>query len=245
MHEKLDAYKVLYPAFHFVLNRQFDRTVTGIENIPDTPAIYTPNHIRIADSPLVAATYTEATDEPMRFVVKKEYLDGEGIDGHGKLGRSVRLLMEYTGMIPVDREATGVHANQDFQNQVIDRLERGGAVALHPEGTRSDDGRLYKFRSGAAHIALAAHVPIVPVGIIYSQFDNKRKTHVSIEFGQPVMPEEYNEPPYSELAGARNKSEALIQEIENRVALLTGMEQAGKFAELHKYRERDEGQDEA
>ncbi|MGH7218175.1 MAG: lysophospholipid acyltransferase family protein [Candidatus Microsaccharimonas sp.] len=233
--EKADFYKGLYPIFKFGLDMKFDREVSGTENIPDQPAIYAPNHIRLADSPLVAASYTEATGLPMRFVAKQEYFDGKGINDNGKFGKTMQWLMEHSYMIPVEREGKNPRAFQQLQTTVGARIEHGDAVALHPEGTRSDDGKLHKFKSGASRIAIALSVPIVPVGLVYTEYSNRRKTHVAIEFGQPIMPEEYKTLPYS-LFPARQKAEHFIQVAEDRVADITGMPQSGIFAQLRKNR---------
>lgn len=235
-YEKSDLYKVLYPAFRFGLDRKFDRTVEGIEYIPEGAAIFTPNHTRMVDSPLVAVAYTEATGRPMRALAKKEYFEGEGIDGEGKYGRSVKWLMHHSGMIPVDRESRDIRSFQKLQAESLDRLAHGDAIEIHPEQTRSEDGLLHKFKSGAARIALEAMVPLVPTGIMYTDYSNGRKTHVDIVFGKTIMPTEYNKPPYSLVPGVRPKAELLTQELENRVADLTGMEQTGAFAQLRKLR---------
>lgn len=234
-HEKADFYKPLAPVFRFALDKKFDRAVTGVENIPETPAIYTPNHIHAVDSPLVAVSYSELTGLPMRFAAKREYFEGRGMDDQGKFGRIVKWVMEHGHMIPVDREGANPRAFQELQLQVASRLGNGDAVALHPEGTRNEDGKLHKFKSGAARIAIALSVPIVPVGINYTEYSNGDKTHVDIEFGQPIMPEEYTALPYS-LLPARQKAEHFIQVAENRVADMTGMPQSGAFAQLRKLR---------
>lgn len=234
--EKFDAYKALYPAFRFGLDTRYHRMVEGTENIPDQPAVYAANHIQFVDSPLVAASYTEATGRPLRFAAKQEYFDGKGIDDRGKFGRPLKWFMDHTGMIPVDRENTNPRAFQIFQDAIADRIQRGDSVALHPEGTRSEDGRLHKFKSGAARIALSLSVPIVPVGLIYSRYDNQRKEHVEIHFGQPIMPEEFHGLPYTVIPGQAKKAEHLIQVVEDRVADLTGSEQVGAFAQLRKFR---------
>ena len=236
-YEKQDYYQLLYPIARFGLDRKFSRSVEGIEYIPDGAAIFTPNHSRIIDSPLLAATYTEETGRPMRFLIKKEYLEGEGIDGEGKYGRSIKWLMEHSGMIPVDRESKDLRALQKVETDVEDCLDNGDAVSIHSESTRTVDGRLYKYKSGAARIAMKAMVPLVPVGIMYSEYDNARKTHAHITFGKPIMPAEFNQPPYSLIRGNGPKAKLLIQEIENRVAALTGLEQTGEFAQLRKYQE--------
>lgn len=237
--KRRDAYKLVYPAFRAVLDHKYHRTVSGIENIPDEPAIYAPNHIKIADSLLVAASYTEATGIPLRFGAKQEYFDGKGLNDNGKLGRSMKWFMEHTHQIPVDRESKDLRAFQRLQFEVADRIAYGDSVALHPEGTRSDDGRLHKFKSGAARIALALSVPIVPVGLVYDEHSNQRYTDVEITFGKPVMPDEYHHLPYTILPN-KQKAEHLIQVVENRVADLTGMEQSGAFAVLRKLRHHHE-----
>lgn len=234
-HEKADFYKPLAPLIRKGLDLKFDRTVQGLKNIPDTPALYTPNHLRFEDSPLLAVSYSEQTKIPMRFGAKREYFDGEGLDGQGKFGRTLQWIMEHGQMVPVDREGTNPRASQNLQLQIADRLANGDAVALHPEGTRSEDGKLHKFKSGAARIAIALSVPIVPVGITYHQYDNRKRMHVNIEFGKPILPEEFITGPHS-LLPARQKADYFMQLAENRVADMTGMPQSGAFAQLRKFR---------
>ncbi|MGW5922602.1 lysophospholipid acyltransferase family protein [Nocardia fluminea] len=42
-------------------------------------------------------------------------------------------------------------------------LDGRGAWAIHPEGTRSRDGRVYRGRTGALRVAMATGAPVVPV----------------------------------------------------------------------------------
>lgn len=44
-------------------------------------------------------------------------------------------------------------------------LLKGNSMMIFPEGTRSKDGRLQPFRSGAFHLALGTHLPILPIVI--------------------------------------------------------------------------------
>ena len=43
---------------------------------------------------------------------------------------------------------------------------RGPALGIYPEGTRSPDGRLHKFRTGVARLALRTGAPVIPVGLV-------------------------------------------------------------------------------
>ena len=66
-------------------------------------------------------------------------------------------------MLPVDRDDTkAAIASLDTALEV---LGRGEAFGIYPEGTRSRDGRLYRGRTGVAHLALTAGCPVVPVGL--------------------------------------------------------------------------------
>ena len=44
-------------------------------------------------------------------------------------------------------------------------LDRGMSVMFFPEGTRSRDGRLQAFKSGAFRLAIEANVPVVPIAV--------------------------------------------------------------------------------
>ena len=47
----------------------------------------------------------------------------------------------------------------------MDALAAGRSVVIAPEGTRSRDGSLGKFKRGAFHMARQAGVPVVPIVI--------------------------------------------------------------------------------
>jgi len=70
--------------------------------------------------------------------------------------------------------------------------EKGYSFMVFPEGTRSRDGKLQKFRRGGFFLALQAGAPIVPVTIRGSyelmpkgQFQAKRGM-IRVEFHPPV-----------------------------------------------------------
>lgn len=69
-----------------------------------------------------------------------------------------------SGFIPVDRS----HGRQAMQSllEAAKRIAGGTSVIIFPEGTRSPDGHLQDFKSGAMVLAIKAGVPLVPVAII-------------------------------------------------------------------------------
>ncbi len=221
--QKFDAYPLLYPAFNFVLGRMYDREVVGGDTLPDESLILVANHLRMVDSPLVAAAYTESTGRPVRFGAKREYFDGRGIAKPGdppKYGRSIKWFMEHTHMVSVDRDAKSPAAFKEFEAQMSDRLQRGDSIALHPEGTRSLDGRLHKFRTGAARLALSNEVTLQPVGLVYTETTGE-KPFVSIRFGEPMYPDEFSH--------YRRNAALISDNLERRVAELTHQKRSNSF----------------
>jgi 1-acyl-sn-glycerol-3-phosphate acyltransferase len=76
-------------------------------------------------------------------------------------------------------------------------LSEGWSLVLFPEGTRSADGWVGEFRTGAAWLAIEAGVPVVPVALIgaYQAMPKGRswpkpgRPAVRIRFGLPIRPE--------------------------------------------------------
>lgn len=71
--------------------------------------------------------------------------------------------MRAAGYISVDR-SRGRQAMQSLV-EAAERIAGGTSVIIFPEGTRSPDGKIQPFKSGAMVLAIKAGVPIVPVAI--------------------------------------------------------------------------------
>lgn len=70
-------------------------------------------------------------------------------------------------------------------------LRDGRAVVVFPEGTRSRDGQIRDFRSGAFRLAETAAVPVVPVGIagtrdVLPAHGRLRRAPVAVRIGGPL-----------------------------------------------------------
>jgi 1-acyl-sn-glycerol-3-phosphate acyltransferase len=124
--------------------------VHGIEAIDwSRPCVIVANHQSMID---ICALF-RAVPVPLRFVIKSE------------LGR-VPFLGAYTramGMVFVQRERRG--AGEAMLRDSVPLLQAGACLCVFPEGTRSLDGRVAPFRSGAFRAAIGAGVPVVPVAI--------------------------------------------------------------------------------
>lgn len=229
--KRRDYYRALTPVAKIAMNLAYHRKVEGLDNIPDEPAIYAANHLKFTDSILMALAYSEHTGKAMRFGAKQEYFDGKGVNNNGRLGRLARLFVENTHQIPVVREGGSRDDFNRFSDSIAEAVSYGDSIGLHPEGTRSPDGRLYKFRQGVAKIALAQSLPIVPVGIIYEEPVPLARS-AKVIFGEPISIEEYQHLPLKAMPGAL-KVRHLSNRVEQEVADLTGQKRAGSLAPIY------------
>jgi 1-acyl-sn-glycerol-3-phosphate acyltransferase len=124
--------------------------VTGLENIPrDKPLILAANHQGAGDIMIVLAFLPVH----FRFAIKKELFD---IPIFG-------WYLRRAGYFPIDREL--VLSAYKMVEQIVGFLNAGDSVLIFPEGTRSTDGTLGKFKRGSLLAALKSGAPIVPLAI--------------------------------------------------------------------------------
>ena len=156
--------------------------VTGLDNVPATGGvILASNHLSFVDSVVIPVV----VPRKVVFLAKKDYFEGRGVKGF-----LTRAWFEGIGMLPVDRDDPQAAINS--LDTALEVVGRGEAFGIYPEGTRSRDGRLYRGRTGAAHVALTAGVPIVPVGLRGTQelmpvgSNRPRLVPVHVAFGEPL-----------------------------------------------------------
>ncbi|MFN2518665.1 MAG: lysophospholipid acyltransferase family protein [Jatrophihabitantaceae bacterium] len=156
--------------------------ITGIQHLPRTGAvIIAANHISFADevfTPLAAR-------RQVYYFAKSEYFTTPGVRG-----AAMAAFFRAMGHVPVARADTrSAAASIEIGVEV---LSAGGALGIYPEGTRSPDGRLYKFRTGVARLALRSGAPVVPVGLVGTREVQPPGTHrwyrepVGVHFGMPM-----------------------------------------------------------
>jgi 1-acyl-sn-glycerol-3-phosphate acyltransferase len=79
------------------------------------------------------------------------------------------------------------------------KIKKGTSVIIFPEGTRSEDGQLLKFRMGGIIMALKSGVPILPVTVNGSRFVLPKNTlalmpgKIEIVVGNVIDPGKYQE----------------------------------------------------
>ena len=166
-----------------VLRAVWRPEVSGLEHVPETGGVLlASNHLSFVDSVVIPCV----VPRPVAFLAKSDYFTGTGLKGAAQ-----RAWFEGLGMLPVDRDdRKAAIASLDTALEV---LGRGEAFGIYPEGTRSRDGRLYRGRTGVAHLALTAGVPVVPVGLtgterlqpVGARFP--KLVPVTVRFGPPII----------------------------------------------------------
>lgn len=215
---------MLYRILHFTVRPAalglWRPEIIGAENVPKSgPVILASNHLSFADSVAIPLT----APRQVAFLAKAEYFNGSGVKGWVS-----KTWFSSIGSIPVERDSA--RAAQESLDLALDHLKDGGAFGIYPEGTRSRDGRLYRFRTGVAWLALEGKCPVVPVALrgtdqlqpVGSTLPKVRK--FSVEFGKPL---EFHEK-YAGVPAGRARR-AVTDEIQGAVLAMTGQELAEDY----------------
>lgn len=193
----------------YFLGKQFFRAsykfyfhcrVVEPEHVPNQgPAILASNHASFLDPPLLGIglqrDVTFMTRESLfRFPLIRE------------------ILLSWNA-IPVDRDGGGGRGLK----AVLERLNKGEAVLLFPEGTRTRDGRLQPARSGIGLAVIKSDAPVVPARVFgtYEAYGRHclvpRPLPIMAKYAPPLMFESLREE-------ARQCSKVRLKEIYREVA---------------------------
>jgi 1-acyl-sn-glycerol-3-phosphate acyltransferase len=172
--------------------------VRGLERI-DLAQVYfvVANHQSWVDIPILL----KVLPMPVLFIAKQEL-------------SSIPFLRHYIeamGMVFVNRSDRRDSARSVAQ--LTDRLRAGWSVLSFPEGTRSVDGQLQRFRSGTFAAALETGVPVLPVAlegparIVPRQGIRFRPGRVRVSIGPPIPTDGFSQDDRAELA---NRAQAAV-----------------------------------
>ncbi len=185
---------------------QFD--VAGLEHVPHTGgAVIAANHCSFWDFFTVGWGPYRELGRPLR-ILAKESLFRTPVFGP---------IMTRAKHIPVHRGS-----GADALRSAVSALHDGELVLVLPEQTISTSFELLPFKTGAARMAAAAGVPLVPAASWGSQRFHTVgqrprwawRLPVTVRFGEPIHPAEDAEP------------EAVTTELQHRVGTLLDRAQA-------------------
>lgn len=159
----------------------------GREHIPARgPVLLASNHRSFLDPWLIAV----CARRPIYFMAKRELFDD----------RLQAWLLNALGAFPVCRDESDETAMETARAL----LERGEAVLIFPEGTRTRSGALRKPRRGIGRLALETGAPVVPIAVLGSERARRgwriRPVKLRVRCGRPLtFPR--SEQPSAKLAG--------------------------------------------
>jgi 1-acyl-sn-glycerol-3-phosphate acyltransferase len=183
-------------------------TVTGLENLPVTGgAVVAINHTSYFDFTFAGLpAYRQKRGRKVRFMAKKEVFDNKIT---GPIMRSLRH-------IEVDRNSGAA----SYELACL-KLKEGELVGVYPEATISRSFEIKEFKSGAARMAIAADVPIVPHIVwgaqrLWTKGHPKNmwrpKVPISVAVGEPIPPTL----PATELTALlHSRMQHLLQEVQD------------------------------
>jgi 1-acyl-sn-glycerol-3-phosphate acyltransferase len=165
-------------------------TVEGRENIPAGVCVFAANHTSNADAPAIVGAI------PRRIAI----LGRKSLFDIPVVGTAFRLAK----FVPVDRE------NRDAAlgsiKEAVEYIREGFSFLVYPEGTRSPDGRLHRFKKGSFAMAIEAGIPIVPVACSGAHRIMKKNSliirpgNVTVRFAKPIDASAYSIEQRDELA---------------------------------------------
>ena len=125
--------------------------VEGLDRVPDDgPVIIAANHMSNADPPFIGGWLGPALGRRPTFLAKASLFKGP-------LGLVIRSL----GAEPVKAGGSDIDAYRTAKGI----LDRGGVIAILPEGTRSFDGAMAVPKPGVSLLATRTGALVIPVGI--------------------------------------------------------------------------------
>lgn len=125
------------------------RAVVHPEVDPDQPYLFAQNHVNLLD-------------HVMLYPATPHFKQGLELEEHFRIP-VYGWFMRARGTIPVRRGRMG--QLPEIMERMRREVERGHSILAFPEGTRTRDGRVGRFRKGVFYIARDLGIPIVPVAV--------------------------------------------------------------------------------
>jgi 1-acyl-sn-glycerol-3-phosphate acyltransferase/long-chain acyl-CoA synthetase len=152
-------------------------------HLPDRPFLLCSNHSSHADS---AVLMTASGRSFRKFALI-------GASDYFFRSRRVRWVVSpLMNVIPIDRDPGAKSLSVSLETCRQFMRQTGGSLILYPEGTRSEDGKMQAFKTGAALFAIELDVPVIPAyiegthHILPKGHNVPRAGPVTVRFGEPI-----------------------------------------------------------
>ena len=209
------AVRILTSIYAWVFFRV--RGIAPEKVIGDGPVILAPNHFSFMDHFFLGVSIRRK----VRFMAKSQLFKPP-----------MQWIYTHGGVFPVRRG----YQDDDAFVTATGILERGGCVAMYPEGGRSRSGELSeKPKRGIGRLALLTGAPIVPVAIHgSSKVRNWKRLQfpkVTVRYGDPIVWDRIEDP-------TREQQQAVADDILSEIrALYAELDAEGRAGVVRRVRE--------
>lgn len=196
VNEETTLYDKLRPVGIRYLKSKYELNYIGLENIPEDGGFILASNHMIAIDPLFLANGIKKRQ--IHFMGKKELFEKPLIS---------KFFKKINGF-PIVRGG----ADKEALNYAGRVVKEGHILGIFPEGTRSKDFKPSKAKSGIGVIAREAKADILPVSI-YNCDEMKKKTKVTIRFGELIPYENLGFTEENSREEVRNCAKIVMDEI--------------------------------
>ena len=147
---------ILKGFMHPLLKNELSLRVFGLDNLKgvDAPVVFFSNHSSHLDATLILTTLPDVWQAKTAVGAARDYF-------FDVWWRQAFTALVY-GAFPIDRSRGGRGA----VDKARELIEDGWSIVVFPEGTRSQDGHVQRFRHGASRLCLEHGVAAVPIAIL-------------------------------------------------------------------------------
>jgi len=167
-----------------VFRSQVRSRVEGLDALTglDGPVIFVANHASHLDTPLILLSLPHQWRRRTAVAAAADYF-------FDTWWRAVSASVVFNA-VPIDRRGGSLASTPG------ELLDDGWSLVIFPEGTRTHDGWVGRFQSGAAYLAVRHGVPVVPIahrGTFVAMprgqgWPGRGRRHLTIRFGDPLRP---------------------------------------------------------